>query len=293
MATRTAAPFAGISWLKDSFGLLRNRPGTLVGAGLMIFLFALLPSLLTIPLQLMNPGDMRVVGLSFVLSIAIGFAVVPLMGGYLQMLDRMQRGEPTQATDIFGPYRQGGAMRLMGFALLWMVLLIGLVALIGLTFGAAFFQWYAGLVSHPFADPQATGMAGIPPGFWIVFLSIFVVAMFAMGVSALGYGQVAIAGGGPLEALRDGVVGTVRNIVPLLMLLLASVAAWTAFCVVFFLVALLLNALHLNWLGLIVFVPLYIAFLLAIYPLMFGVMYYFWRDVCSEPRQPVTAQTFA
>ena len=39
-------------------------------------------------------------------------------------------------------------------------------------------------------------------------------------------------------------------------------------------------------LGLLLLVPLYIAFLLLIYVVMFGVMYYMWRDICGDAPVP-------
>ena len=38
------------------------------------------------------------------------------------------------------------------------------------------------------------------------------------------------------------------------------------------------------WLMVLV-IPLYLALMLSMYPLMFGVMYYFWRDVCGHARR--------
>jgi ACR3 family arsenite efflux pump ArsB len=44
--------------------------------------------------------------------------------------------------------------------------------------------------------------------------------------------------------------------------------------------------------GLVVVIPLYIALMLVMYPIMFGVMYHFWRDVCGQDRAAM-AQTLA
>ena len=42
MTTRSAAPFAGIDWLKNAVGLIAKRPGTLMGAAAWMLLVALL-----------------------------------------------------------------------------------------------------------------------------------------------------------------------------------------------------------------------------------------------------------
>ena len=40
-------------------------------------------------------------------------------------------------------------------------------------------------------------------------------------------------------------------------------------------------------------VPLYLAVMLMLFSVMFGVMYYLWRDVCGDNTAPTAAQSIA
>ncbi|MCW5603909.1 MAG: hypothetical protein KIT18_05115 [Burkholderiales bacterium] len=73
---------------------------------------------------------------------------------------------------------------------------------------------------------------------------------------------------------------------PLLVLLLAGFAlTLVAIVVMALLVGLLvvLGSLVSPALGALLAAPVYLAFLLILYVVMFGVMYHLWRDVCGEP----------
>src|SRR6478609_6485925 len=93
MTTRSAAPFAGVGWLKNAIGLIAKRPGTLMGAAAWMMLVALLPTAITLPMQLQNPGSMTVLVISFGISLAASLLMAPMMGGYLKMIDAIERGE--------------------------------------------------------------------------------------------------------------------------------------------------------------------------------------------------------
>jgi hypothetical protein len=116
------------------------------------------------------------------------------------------------------------------------------------------------------------------------------VALFAvfwllvMGVYAVGFGQVALAGRSPLAALKDGFVGSIKNLLPLLMLVVGLFVAWIAVAlavIVLVGIAALLAKLVGAWVLFVVAVPVYIALILALYVVMFGVMYFMWRDICG------------
>ncbi|UHQ19065.1 hypothetical protein LVB87_12860 [Lysobacter sp. KIS68-7] len=294
MTTRTAAPFAGISWLKNSFQLLGKRPKTLIGAGLIVFLLSLVPTCVSLPLRLAYPNSMPVFWGTLALSLLAGIALAPLMGGYLQMVDRIERGEPARASDVFGPYRQGLALPLIGFSLLLMALLtVAVVAVIVVGFGPGIFESYATVATNP----QAAGRLAMPTHFWPMFLMLFAFALFWMGVHTLGYAQVAIAGRGPLEGIRDGAAGTIKNVVPLVVLMLAGIVLALVIGIVFGILVAIVGTLatlvaQSAW-ALVLVIPVYVALLLVMYPLTTGVMYFFWRDVCGQPRPPAMAETYA
>jgi len=285
MTTRSAAPFAGVGWLKDSFALIAKRPGTLVGAGLLMFLLMMLPSAITISMQLAMPGSKPVFYFSVALALVAGVLMVPLYGGYLQMIDRIERAETASFLDILRPYRDRTALPLIGFGLWFMVLFIVMLFAIVAALGGSLAQWYA-------AAAVQQSPAAIPEGFWTIFASMMVLSYLFMGVTAIGYGQIALNGRGPLAALRDGAVGTIKNIVPLLVLTLAGVVLAIGVTIVVVILVGLLTLLAKS-IALLVVIPLYLALILLVYPLMFGVMYSLWRDVCGQDRAVAANQTLA
>ena len=108
------------------------------------------------------------------------------------------------------------------------------------------------------------------------------VGLVFYAIQAIGMGQVALRGRGVFAALGDGFAGAVKNLLPLLMLLVAYLLLCVvALLVVFALVMLFTLLIKVSpWLALLA-VPLYLAALLAIVVVAFGVMYALWRDVCG------------
>lgn len=135
MRTRSNGPLAGFGWLKRGFAVGYRHPKTLFGGAAMLLVACLLPSLLTLPMQIQaqlagtspNPAA---VGWIMVGSMLVGLLIVPLYAGYLQMIDAAARGLPARALDIFKPYRQGEAWRLMGFGLAVLLVYAAVLAII-------------------------------------------------------------------------------------------------------------------------------------------------------------------
>lgn len=282
MTTRVAGAFAGIEWLKNAIGLIGRRPGALIGAGALMLAVFLMPSLVTVPMQMMAPDNMAVFFGTLALSMIAGLLLAPVTAGYLQVIDKVARDESVRAIDIFGLYRNGGAGRIIGLAIVMLIAIVALFAIVLGVVGAGVWQWYLTMATQP----QSVAGAGLPAGFFTVMALCVVLGMFTGGVSALAYGQVALADRGILGALGDGVAGTLKNVVALVVLLTTSVVLGILAAIVIgvcFALLGLLSKLVGAWLMVLV-IPLYLALMLAMYPLMFGVMYYFWRDVCGHAR---------
>ena len=110
------------------------------------------------------------------------------------------------------------------------------------------------------------------------------VALFFGGVYAIGFGQAALAGRGIGAAFADGVSGTIKNVLPIVVLAAIAFVGFMVLAVGFgllaALVAVVASFVH-PVLGMLLMVPLYFALVLVMYVVMFGVMYYMWRDVCG------------
>lgn len=272
MKTRAMGPLAGIGWLKNGINLGRNNPKAVFGGAGLLLLLALLPTLVTLPVQLaLTPGPTGQLGI-MAFSLLASLLLVPLVGGYLGLIHAVEQGRPAKATDIFDAYRSGGALPLIGFGLAMLVPYVVMLVVIIAVAGTGIFSWYL----H--------SLQTLPEGFGLAIALGSVIWLFVSGMYSIGFGQVAIARRGVVAALGDGAVGAVKNVLPLLVLTLASAIAAVVLGAMLLLLGLLVGFLAKLvgvWLLVVIAVPAYIALLLAIYVVMFGVMYHLWRDVCG------------
>lgn len=296
MTTRAVSPGSGWRWFRQAINLGRNNPKAVFGAVALLALVALIPSVIQLVLQyglgLGPQAVMMVVALTTLLSVL----VYPLLiGGLLRVIHAAENDQPTRATAIFDTFRPSGdRLRLVVFGVLMTAIYLGAFLLVISLFGKDFMSWYWQLITA--AQAQQAGGAALPPaamalpeGFGRVMAIGSLVALFMGGVYAIGFGQVALGGRSVGAALGDGLGGTLKNVLPIVVLaVLAVVAMFGLVLVVGILAAILMlvGGLVHESLGLVLLAPIYIGMLLAIYVVMFGVMYFMWRDVCGEPPAP-------
>ncbi len=299
MTTRSNGPLAGFDWLKRGINVGYANPKAVLGGAALLLMLALVPALVTMPLQYgaVRAGtqlDTATFGWIMALSALSGLLLIPLYGGYLQLIDAAERGLPARARDIFRPYRQGEALRFIAYGLAMLVVYVAAVGLIIAAAGSGIASWYGQVMTAQLrhqAPPSA-----LPDGFGIAIALAFVLGLFMLGVYAISLGQVALRRRSVFGAIGDGVVGALKNLLPLLVFVASSMAAWLVVAiVVVLLVALLalIGKLAGTWLVLVLVVPLYIAMVLMVFAVMFGVMYYLWRDVCGGDSMPAAAQSIS
>jgi MFS family permease len=286
MSTRAMGPLAGISWLKNGINLGRNNAKAIFGAAALLLVAMLLPSVITVPIQLsMTPG-LTSFTLVIVVSVLLGLLLAPLIGGFFAVIDAAENGRPAKATDVFAFYRRGEFGRMVGFALGMFVLYAIAMGLVVAVMGTGIVHWYTEVLAaqaahHPEAIPH------VPAGFAAAVALGSVLWLLISGIYAIALGQVALTRRPLLDALRDGLMGSLKNLLPLLVMVIVGILGMVACMLVFaLLVALLmfLGKLVGVWLMIVVLVPLYIGLILAVYAVMFGVMYSMWRDVCADDR---------
>lgn len=310
MTIRAVEAMAGIGWLKNGFNLGRRNPGALFG-GAALLMVAVIG--LAAVVGLLAGVTTAILGNSFtavmVGLLVVTLPVVALLGmlvvGYMRLVDAVGSGRSARAVDVFAGFSDlPTSMRAIGLLLL--VVIIQNLLLLGLLYVLAgdFLQWYAQVLqaSANGADPSAA-MEQLPTGVGMAYLVMGLVGTLFFGVQAAGLGQVVLGGRGVLAGLGDGFTAAFKNLLPLLMLFLASILAMVVFMVVvaigvlivglvIVVVSLLLQDVAGMWLALVIGVPLYLAFLLATVVVSFGVMYHLWRDVCgseSAPLEPLNA----
>lgn len=300
MTTRAVSPASGWRWLRQAINLGRNNPKAVFGAVALMAVIALIPSVVQLALQyglgLGPDAVMGVIGLTTLASIVI----YPLLiGGLLRVIHAAESGRPTQAAAIFDTFRaESGRGRLIGFGLLMTALYLGVFLLVISLFGKDFMAWYWQLITAAQAQqaggaPMAPEMMALPEGFGRVMAIGSLFALFMGGVYAIGFGQVALGGRSVGAALGDGLGGTLKNVLPIVVLAVLAVIAMIGLVLVVGIVGgilMLVGGLVHKTLGMLLVMPVYVGMLLVIYVVMFGVMYFMWRDVCGDAPAPAAVR---
>lgn len=299
MTTRSKGPLAGFGWLQHGIGAGFRHPKPIFGGAAFLLLACLVPSLLSLPLQLsLRNGGASPSPAVFVWILAgsalLGLLIVPLYAGYLQVIDAAERGQPARALDVFKPYRQGEALRLIGYGVALIVIYIGLFGIVIVATGSGIVGWYMQALN---AQANHQLPPALPPGFGLTVLLLMLAGLFVMGFYSISLGQVALRRRGVFNAIGDGLMGALKNLLPLLVLAFSIFIAWIILAIALMIVIgviVLIGKFAGGWLILLLGIPVYIAMLLLVFSVMFGVMYYLWRDVCggdgaSDAAQPIAA----
>ncbi|MEO6227250.1 MAG: hypothetical protein ABIO61_05265 [Thermomonas sp.] len=298
MTTRAVGASRGWGWLQQAINLGRNNPRAIFGAAGLMAIVALIPSVLQVVLQFVfkeSPSAIvAVMAITTVLSMVV---TALLIGGLLRVIHAAENGQPTHATAIFDTFRDGHLrVRLIGFGVLMMVIYLGVFIAVISLFGQDFMRWYWELITS--AQAMQAGGAAVPPpnladmpeglGRIMAIGSLF--ALFMGGVYAIGFGQVALADRKVGEAFVDGLRGTIKNVLPIVVLAVVSVVGMLVLTLGVVLVAgiitLVVGAIS-KALAMVLLIPIYFGMILLLYVVMFGVMYFMWRDICTDAA-PVT-----
>jgi hypothetical protein len=227
-----------------------------------------------------------------------GLALSPVFAGFLPVIDAIESGQPARARDIFGGYRNGVAKPAILFSLLMLavyfsVFVVGLFAA-----GPGIRDAYLNLLSAgatstpPAMDPEAMEGGGVLRLIGVIFALMVPVA----GMWAIGFGQIAIGRRGVREAITDGATGALKNLLPMVILAIALIIGGFLLMLLFGIVIAALTAIanfvH-EYLAFALLVPLYLAFVMGLYAVMFALAYFFWRDVCAPNAEPDVAHAEA
>jgi hypothetical protein len=288
MATRSRGPSAGFGWLNRGISVGFRHPKPLFGGAALITLAILIPTLITLPMQfyaLRTGTPMQPVVSLWItaISMLLGLLCLPLYAGYLQVVDAAERGLVARAVDVIKPYREGKALRLIGYGLLIFAFYLAMFAIVILATGVGIVHWYMQALTAQ-ASHQLPPTA-LPDGWGITALLCVVLGIFMMGFYSISLGQVALSNRSVFGAIGDGLIGALKNLLPLLILAVTLVLIWIAAAICFGIVVVVLalvGKLVGPWLVFVLMVPLYIALLLTAFTAMFGVVYHLWRDVCGD-----------
>lgn len=298
MTTRSRGPLAGFEWLRCSVRLAFDHPKPLFGGAVVVLLAGLAPSLILLPtehfmLQAGTPPDLTTFGWIMLGSMLISLLLVPLYAGYLQVIDAAENGQLARARDIFKPYLEGDALRLIGYGLMLMLIYTAIFGIILLATKGSFVDWYVQAMA---AQMHHQPPPSLPDGLGTTITLSMAFGVFMMCFYSISLGQVALRRRGVINAIGDGCIGALKNLLPVLILAIGLVLAWIIIAIVIaiaiFLFA-LLGQLIGTWLSLALIVACYLAVMLFMFAIMFGVMYHMWRDVCDDDATADTAHAIS
>lgn len=293
MSTRAHGPMAGFHWLRRAINVGRHNPRALFGAASMLMAVWIMPTVLQIGLHaFFDPGEGAEIVIAALLTLLSAATLVPLMGGYLRLLDASERGRPAHANEIFEIFRAGHAWRTcMVFALLMLLVHLAVTSALVSQLGTGLMDWAENVMkvsqqakeAGPGAKPPA--VPALPPGA-IPFAGLSSVWLVVIGCAfAVGLGQIALTGRNVRTALVDGFAGTAKNLLPLALMAVcgfgAMVVASVALAMVILVLGTVANLVH-PVLAMAVVVPLYVAFLTVVYAVLLSLMYQMWRDIAGE-----------
>jgi len=291
MTTRAVGPARGWDWLMRAVNLGSHNAKALFGAAALLMVIAMVPT--GLQMLLVRGGSTApnptLVGGWVVFAILYSVLVMPpATAGFLRVIHAVETGASTRATAIFDGYRNG-AGRMIGLSVILMLLAIlilgGLLALFGGHFLEGMEEFVAAAQS---AAASASGKPQLPPlpdGFGTLLGLLVIFGLFFNGVYVLSFGQAALGGRGIGESIRDGIAGTFKNVLPLLVLLLlvlvAGLVAMVVAGIVIGLLAVVGGLVHPT-VAMLLVVPAYLVLMVVVYVIAFGVMYYMWRDICGR-----------
>lgn len=291
MTTRAVSPGKGWNWLVRAVNLGSHKAGAIFGGAALMLLVSLalgfgLALVMGGVQMALKPGAAGGMLISFLIMLPLMAIICAFMVGYMRLLDAVEGGRPASATDVFAGFRDRGASgRVLGFvvvlAIVQYAVMGALIALLAPEFG----KWYLEAMQASAAGGTPPDPSSMPSGFGAMFVSIMLVTLFFYAVQAIGVGQIALRGRGIGGALGDGVAGTAKNLLPLLVLLLVGIGVGILATLAVFLVAMVIGLIGKAvgmWLAMLLAIPLYLAALLVVYVVMFGIMYFMWRDVCGD-----------
>jgi hypothetical protein len=301
MSTRAHGPTAGFHWLRRALQVGRHNPRALFAGAALLMAAWLLPNLVQALLHtVLQPGNEGAIVIAAVMTLLSVAILAPLMGGYLRLIHASEQGRVAHAREIFDVFRSGRAWRsCAGFGLLVLMVHVLVGYVLVSQFADGLMAWYVQVMTllQQARESGAQAMPAWPPlpeGIGVFFALASLWALFIGGVFAVGLGQVALRGRGVRAAFADGLAGTAKNLLPLLVMAVfafgAMVVAAVALAMVLTVVALVAGLVHPT-LAAAVVLPLYLGFLAVVYALVFSVMYQVWRDVAdpAAPGAPTTA----
>lgn len=288
MQTLARGPGAGWHWLLGGFRVFRHNTGAVLGGAAWLCVFALV--LVAIEMVLPAHGPMLVGKLA--ITTVLSSILMPLLtGGYLRLIDASRNGRPASALLVLQPFRPGqGGARLVGFGLCMLIVYVAFFAIVVATVGRGMAAWYLQFLAHqPTLGTAPSPLPPLPTGFAPTLALVTVFFLFYGAAMAIGVGEASLRAQAPLAALRSGVAGAFKNVLPILVLCICGLILLVLLSLTLGLVVVIVSGVAMllsKVLGLVLLAIFYIVFILLLYAFSMGVNYSIWHDVTAVDAAP-------
>ncbi len=281
----------GAAWIGKAINTLRAQPGPITGA----VSFLAIPVFLLVGIQVfaqfkLTAGSTEMIAVQVVTTLVMAFIGALMSVGVLRVIDTIVRGGEGRATAVFSVFSDSDVMaRTLLFALLVLTLTVALFAVVLLALGPDMLAWYGSVLTQSFQSAEAAA----PPivrSVWLPALLGIVGVVLLAGLNTFGYAQVALTRASAVDAIVVGLQATGRNLMPIIVNMVLTILLMIVLVIPAVLLMLLfgfIGALVHPMAVAVVVGVMYFAFVIALYALIFGIMYHAWRDVLGEPEVPV------
>lgn len=281
----------GIAWIRSAFNTLRAHPGPITGAVSWLILAVMVPVGIQIIAELKLPaGSTAFFAAQAISSLVMVLVSSVLIAGGLRTIDTVARGGAARATAVFDVLSDPGLVtRAILFALMVLGITIALMVTVLTALGPDMLAWYAKAATQSMGSP-ALATPPVARSAWLPVLLGFAGIVVISGLNTFGYAQVALGRKGAGAAFASGLQATSRNIPAILVNMILTVVLLVALSIPAVLLIMLftfIGALVHQVVATLLLVALVLMALVALYALMFCIMYHAWRDVFGDPEVPV------
>lgn len=295
MTARNVSMGAPFRWLTKAVDVGRRNPRALFGGFAILAVVGLVPTVVQMVLQaVLVEQPVLMWSIYALVMVAALVAMPPLTGAAIRMMHACETGQPASAMDVFSGYRDSAfAVRMVLTALLLMAMYLLIVGvLLALMPGKELMieVFSRSMATPPGGQPDMSGLPEFDPADlpWMLmwFLGAGLAMIATMHVQMLAYCHAALGGHGPVASVAGGLAGSLRNVLPLFVFVLAMLAVGFVVALVLGVVVGLLAAVLIMVspvLAGVVMVPVYLGLMLVAYVLIFGFYYHAWRDIFGEP----------
>ncbi len=274
----------GLAWLTRGFDTVRKHPGTF-SLAFLLFLFAILvPIGLQLTVNHLMPAAQTSIAVQLGWTLVVLFVAALLQVGMLRMVDSLERTGSANPTSLFATFGDTDLMaRTLGFAAIAFLVYMVFAVVVLTMLGPDMLAWYGKALTQPLTaaaePPPVTGSPWLAAAFGVAG-SIAIV-----GINTFGYAQVALTRAGGFEAFMDGLRGSARNALPILVNIVVTIVSLVLLAIPMVLLMVLLGfigGLVHPGLAVALAAPVYVAYLVGICAVIYATMYHAWRDVFGD-----------